>query len=60
MNELTRFHRVSRVFLARLVAMHGEDAPEVLRRLADEIEWLAEAERLERSAIQGGGESKVR
>ena len=25
--------------------VHGKDAPEVLRRMADELEWLAEAER---------------
>ena len=24
--------------------VHGEAAPEVLRRVADELEWLAEAE----------------
>jgi hypothetical protein len=26
---------------------HGEDAPEVLRRMGDELEWLAKAEREE-------------
>jgi hypothetical protein len=30
------------VFLARLLMDHGEDAPDVLRRMADELEWLAE------------------
>ena len=33
-----------RVFLARLLLVHGENAPEGLRRMADELEWL-EAER---------------
>ena len=33
------------MFLARLLMVHGENAPEVLRRMADELEWLAEAER---------------
>ena len=42
--DLEKFHRACRVFLARLLMIHGEDAPEVLRRLADELEWL-EAER---------------
>ena len=32
------------MFLARLLMVHGENAPEVLRRIADELEWLAEAE----------------
>ena len=45
MKDLTRWHRAARVFLARLLMVHGEDAPEVLRRMADELEWLAEAER---------------
>lgn len=48
MSDLTRWHRTARVFLARLLMVHGEDAPEVLRRMADELEWLAEAERRER------------
>jgi len=47
MNELTRWHRATRVFLARLLLVHGKDAPEVLRRMADELEWLAEVEHLE-------------
>jgi hypothetical protein len=33
------------VFLAHLLMIHGEDAPEVLRRMADELEWLVEQER---------------
>jgi hypothetical protein len=37
------------VFLARLLMVHGEDAPDVLRRMADELEWL-EAERAAESA----------
>lgn len=47
-NDLARWHRTARVFLVRLLMVHGEDAPEVLRRMADELEWLAEAERRER------------
>ena len=35
---------VWRVVMARLLMVHGEDAPVVLRRMADELEWL-EAER---------------
>ena len=42
--DLQKFQRVCRVFLARLLMVHGEDAPKVLRRIADELEWL-EAER---------------
>ena len=45
MKDLTRWHRAARVFLARLLMVHGEDAPEVLRRMADELEWL-EADRI--------------
>jgi hypothetical protein len=44
MTDQQRLHRASRVFLTRLLTVHGEDAPEVLRRIADELEWL-EAER---------------
>lgn len=44
MTEFEKFQRASRVFLTRLLMVHGEDAPEVLRRMADELEWL-EAER---------------
>ena len=47
MTDLQKFQRVCRVFLARLLTVHGEDAPDVLRRTADELEWLAEVERLE-------------
>ena len=39
-----KFQRACRVFLARLLMVYGEDAPEMLRRMADELEWL-EAER---------------
>ena len=49
MSDLTRWHRTARVFLARLLMVHGEDAPDVLRRMADELEWL-EAERAAESA----------
>ena len=48
MTGLHKFQRVCHVFLARLLMLHGENAPEVLRRMADELEWLAEAERRER------------
>jgi len=50
MTNLQKFQRVCRVFLARLLIVHGEDAPEVLRRIADELEWLAEAERVAESS----------
>jgi len=46
--HLQKFQRVCRVFLARLLMVHGKDAPDVLRRMADELEWLAEAEHRER------------
>jgi hypothetical protein len=46
MTDLQKFQRACRVFLARLLMIHGEDAPEVLRRIADELEWL-ERERLD-------------
>jgi hypothetical protein len=49
MTDLEKFQRAARVFLARLLMVHGEDAPEVLRRMADEFEWL-EAERAAESA----------
>ena len=44
MTDLEKFQRACRVFLARLLTVHGEAAPEVLRRMADELELL-EAER---------------
>ena len=47
--DLEKFQRACRVFLARLLMVHGEGAPEVLRRMADELEWL-EAERAAESA----------
>ena len=40
------------MFLARLLTVHGGDAPEVLRRMADELEWL-EAERAAEMADAG-------
>ncbi len=49
MTDLQKFQRMCRVFLTRLLMVHGEDAPDVLRRMADELEWLeqdAQAERL--------------
>ena len=54
MSDLTQWHRTARVFLARLLMVHGEDAPEVLRRMADELEWLAEAE----AEVQASGRDK--
>jgi len=45
MSDLTRWRRTARVFLARLLMVHGEDAPEVLPRIAYELEWL-EADRV--------------
>ena len=45
------YHRAARVFLARLLIVHGLDAPEVLRRIADELEWLE----TERAADSVGG-----
>ena len=43
MTDLEKFQRACRVFLARLLMVHGENAPEVLRRMADELEWLEAA-----------------
>ena len=40
MDETRKFWRVGRVFLARLLRVHGRDAPEVLRQLANELEAL--------------------
>ncbi len=40
MTDLEKSHRAARVFLARLLMVHGEDAPDVMRRMADELEWL--------------------
>ena len=52
MTDLEKFQRACRVFLARLLIVYGEDAPDVLRRMADELEWL-EAERAAESAGSG-------
>jgi hypothetical protein len=38
MTDLQKFQRACRVFLARLETVHGEDPPEVLRRIADKLE----------------------
>ena len=35
------------MFLARLLIVRGTDAPDVLRRIADELEWLEEDARTE-------------
>ena len=37
------------MFLARLLMVYGTEAPDVLRRMADELEWLAESERAGRA-----------
>ena len=47
-----KFQRACRVFLARLLMVHSEGAPEVLRRMADELEWLEE----ERAAELASGD----
>lgn len=46
MTDLRKFQRVSRVFLARLLVAFGPAAPDLLRRIADELEWL-ERDRLD-------------
>jgi len=38
--DLEKFQRACRVFLARLLMVHGTEAPEVLRQLADELKLL--------------------
>jgi hypothetical protein len=40
MTDLKNFQRACRVFLARLLMVHGKDAPDVLWRMADQLEWL--------------------
>jgi len=45
MTDLQKFQRVCRVFPARLLTVYGPAAPDLLRRNADELEWL-ERERL--------------
>ena len=45
MTDLQKFQRVCRVLLARLLTAYGTAAPDLLRRIADELEWL-EAERV--------------
>ena len=44
MTDLQKFQRVCRVFLARLLMIHGTNAPAILRQLADELEWLEQEE----------------
>ena len=46
MTGLEKFQWVCRVFLARLLAAYGPAAPDLLRRMADELEWL-EQDRLD-------------
>jgi hypothetical protein len=45
MTDLQKFQRACRVFLARLLMVYGPAAPDLLRQMADELEWL-EQERL--------------
>lgn len=40
MTDLQKLKPVCRVFLARLLAAYGPAAPDLLRRIADELEWL--------------------
>ena len=40
MTDLEKFQRTTRVFLARLLMVYGPAAPEMLRRMADELGWL--------------------
>ena len=58
MTDLQKFQRACRVFLARLLMVHGEDAPEVLRRMADELEEL-EAERCADNGSPGDGRRRT-
>ena len=46
MTDLQKFQRVCRVFLARLLIVYVPAAPDLLRRIADELDWL-ERERLD-------------
>jgi len=38
MTDLEKFQRACRVFLARLLMVHGPSAPDLLRRTADELQ----------------------
>ena len=50
--DLERYQPAARVFLARLPILNGPDAPHVLRRIADELEWLEEdAQREEQERV---------
>jgi hypothetical protein len=42
MNEVQKFQRACRIFLARLIMVYGPAAPDLLRKLADDLEWLEE------------------
>ena len=47
-----RYQPAARVFLVRLPILNGPDAPHVLRRIADELEWLEEdAQREEQERV---------
>ena len=52
--NLKTHQRACRVFLPRLLMTHGEDTPEVLQRMADELELL-EAERAAELASRDRG-----
>jgi hypothetical protein len=41
MEDTTRLHRATRVFLASLLITFGSAAPDVLRQMADELDGLA-------------------
>ena len=41
MENTTRLHRATRVFLASLLVTFGASAPQVLRQMADELDQLA-------------------
>jgi hypothetical protein len=49
MTDVQNFQRACRVFLARLLTVYGPAAPDLLGRMADELERL-EAERAAESA----------
>lgn len=44
MKDAQKFQRVCRVSPARLRMVQGINSPTILRRMADELEWLAEDE----------------
>ena len=42
MDNNTRLHRATRVFLARLLMVYGTQAGDILRRMAGELDYLAD------------------